>query len=57
MDELSCALLLVSRGSRSSSARLALPLVVIGLTEEQERLRRVLVEHQDLRSSSVTQGK
>ena len=35
MDELSCALLLVSRGSRSFFVRLALALVVIGLTEEQ----------------------
>ena len=44
MDELSCALLLVSRTVSTFAARMALALIVIGLVEEQERLRQVLQE-------------
>ena len=42
MNELSGALLLVSRTCRSFAARMVLALVVLGLAEEQEHLRLVL---------------
>ena len=44
MDELSCALLLVSRTVSPFTDRMALALIVIGLVEEQEHLRQVLQE-------------